>query len=114
MQRGRPQPRRTLPPRSSTRERSTLMAAAPCQGPSDRVRVGMRANGPLVVSAVNPRHFAIATDTGERVVYLTGSHVNNNFHYGLGFGPDCAPEPEPFDYGAYLTFLEAHGHNFIR
>jgi hypothetical protein len=76
--------------------------------------VSVRADGPLVVSALNPRYFAIATDSGERVVYLTGSHVNNNFHDGLGFGPECAPEPERFDFDAYLAFLDAHGHNFIR
>ncbi|MET1000554.1 MAG: hypothetical protein ABWZ15_01980, partial [Acidimicrobiia bacterium] len=74
----------------------------------------MRADGPLVVSSVNPRYFAVATDTGERVIYLTGSHVNNNVHDGLGFGGDCASEPERLDYDAYLDVLEAHGHNFIR
>jgi Family of unknown function (DUF6298) len=74
----------------------------------------VRADGPLVVSSVNPRYFATAAEAGERVVYLTGSHVNNNFHDGLGFGPECPEESERFDYDAYLDFLEAHGHNFIR
>jgi hypothetical protein len=32
----------------------------------------------------------------------------------MGPGADCAPSPEQFDYPAYLTFLKARGHNFIR
>jgi len=35
-------------------------------------------------------------------------------HDGLGFGPECSAEPERFNFGDYLDFLEAHGHNFIR
>lgn len=72
--------------------------------------------GPLVVSPANPRYFAVASrdDADRQVVYLTGAHVNNNFHDGLGFGPACPEEPEAFDYDAYLTFLADHGHNFIR
>jgi hypothetical protein len=70
------------------------------------------ADGPLVVSKANPRYFAVASD--ERVVYLTGSHIWNNFHDGLGPGPACADAPEQNDYDAYLAFLTDHGHNFIR
>ena len=72
--------------------------------------------GPLVVSKRNPRYFAVAAVDGadERTVYLTGSHIWNNFHDGMGPGSDCAEVSEPFDYGAYLDFLCAHGHNFIR
>jgi hypothetical protein len=66
-----------------------------------------------VVSAVNPRYFSVAGDLGE-VVYLTGSHVNNNFHDGLGFGRGCPEMPERFEFDAYLDFLRDHGHNFIR
>ena len=69
--------------------------------------------GPLVVSKTNPRYFAIAGHDA-RVIYLTGAHVNNNFHDGLGFGLECPEDPERFDFGDYLDFLEAHGHNFIR
>src|SRR6266542_5151382 len=69
--------------------------------------------GPLVVSKSNPRYFAVDSRE-DRLVYLTGSHVNNNLHDGLGFGPECSAEPERFDFGDYLDFLEAHGHNFIR
>lgn len=74
------------------------------------------AAGPLVVSSANPRYFTIASGDGaERsAVYLTGSHVWNNFHDGQGAGAECAEIPEKFDYDAYLQFLTDHGHNFIR
>ena len=74
------------------------------------------AAGPLVVSERNPRYFTVASgDTADRTaVYLTGSHVNNNFGDGSGPGPDCAEIPEPNDFRAYLGFLEERGHNFIR
>jgi hypothetical protein len=48
------------------------------------------------------------------VVYLTGSHIWNNFHDGMGPGKDCAETPEQIDYAAYLDFLKDHGHNFMR
>jgi hypothetical protein len=70
-------------------------------------------NGPLVVCAANPRYFALA-DEPDRAVYLTGSHVNNNLHDGLGFGRDCPDSPEVFNFDAYLEFLVARGHNFAR
>src|SRR5829696_3324218 len=49
------------------------------------------AAGPLVVSETNPRYFTLATSdvAHRRAVYLTGSHVNNNFHDGSGPGADC-------------------------
>jgi hypothetical protein len=76
------------------------------------------AAGPLVVCEANPRYFAVASgDSSERdgaVVYLTGSHIWNNFHDGLGPGPDCASVPERNDYAAYLRFLKDHRHNVIR
>jgi Family of unknown function (DUF6298) len=79
-------------------------------------RAPRRAAGPLAVSAENPRYFAIAAGgrAGMRAVYLTGSHIWNNLHDGMGPGPECASTPERFDYDAYLDFLEEHGHNFIR
>ena len=72
--------------------------------------------GPLTVSADNPRYFtATAGDTaGQKAVYLTGSHIWNNLHDGMGPGQGCAETPERFDYDAYLDFLAEHGHNFIR
>lgn len=74
------------------------------------------AAGPLVVSETNPRYFTIAEGHagGGRVVYLTGSHIWNNFHDGMGPGSDCAGTPEPLDYEAHLVFLKERGHNFIR
>ncbi len=79
-------------------------------------RAGSNAAGPLTRSRRNPRYFAVASGTAgdERIVYLTGAHVNNNFHDGLGFGKECSDTPETFDYDAYLSFLVDHGHNFIR
>jgi hypothetical protein len=50
----------------------------------------------------------------KKAIYLTGSHIWNNFHDGMGPGPACAETPELFDYDAYLKFLKDHGHNFIR
>ena len=75
-----------------------------------------QALGPLVVSRTNPRYLAVAQGEGveEKLVYLTGSHVNNNFHDGLGPGRDCPDDPERFDFDAYLGLLSEHGHNFIR
>jgi hypothetical protein len=72
--------------------------------------------GPLTVSAANPRYFtAQAGDSADRkAVYLTGSHIWNNLHDGMGPGPGCAQTPERFDYDAYLDFLAEHGHNLIR
>ncbi len=74
------------------------------------------APGPLVVCPSNPRYFTVASGSAgsQKAVYLTGSHIWNNFHDGLGPGPACSQVAEQNDYGAYLTFLKAHGHNFIR
>jgi len=36
---------------------------------------------------VNPRYFTVASDEG-RAVYLTGSHIWNNLHDGMGRGGD--------------------------
>jgi hypothetical protein len=69
--------------------------------------------GRLVVSSKNPRYFTTA-DAQEKAVYLTGSHVNNNFHDGLGQGSECPEDPERFDFNAYLDLLTERGHNFIR
>ena len=71
---------------------------------------------PLEVSKANPRYFTVASgDAADRVaVDLTGSHIWNNFHDGMGPGSDCAASPELLDHDAYLGFLEDHGHNFIR
>ena len=73
------------------------------------------APGPLVVSDANPRYFTVASgDFAGRAVYLSGSHIWNNLHDGMGPGADCAETAEVLDYGKYLDFLEERGHNFIR
>ena len=71
------------------------------------------ARGVLVVSEANPRYFTITSDE-RKAVYLTGSHIWNNLHDGMGPGPGCADSSEQLDYGAYLDFLAERGHNFIR
>jgi hypothetical protein len=71
------------------------------------------ARGPLVVSEANRRYFTVADDD-RTAVYLTGSHIWNNLHDGMGPGGGCAEAPEELDYGAYLDFLAERGHNFIR
>ncbi len=84
--------------------------------PSGPLTSSDAAAGPLVVSATNPRFFTVASgnDADRKVVYLTGSHIWNNFHDGMGPGAECPETPELFDYDAYLAFLKDHGHNFIR
>ncbi len=67
---------------------------------------GGRAAGPLRVSADNPRYFA---DPSGRIVYLTGSHTWANLK---DMGP--TNPPAPFDFDAYLTFLQRWNHNAIR
>jgi hypothetical protein len=71
------------------------------------------APGPLVVATANPRYFTGASDE-RNAIYLTGSHIWNNFHDGMGPGSECSDTPERFDFGEYLDFLEERGHNFIR
>jgi hypothetical protein len=72
--------------------------------------------GPLIASGINPRYFTVASDNtaNQKAIYLTGSHIWNNFQDGMGPGSDCAETPEQLDYDSYLTFLTEHGHNFIR
>ena len=72
------------------------------------------AAGPLVVSKANRRYFTIASEPDRKAIYLTGSHIWNNFHDGMGPGSDCAEVPEKSDFDAYLAFLKEHNHNFIR
>ena len=75
---------------------------------------GAYAAGPLVVSKINPRYFTAASAPDEKAIYLTGSHIWNNFHDGMGPGAECAETPEKSDFDAYLSFLKEHNHNFIR
>jgi hypothetical protein len=60
----------------------------------------------------NPRYFTDGTkqsDGALRAVYRTGAHTWNNL---VDMGR--SDPPEPFDFNAYLDFLEKHHHNFIR
>lgn len=62
--------------------------------------------GPLQIHPANPRYFA---DRCGRAVYLTGSHTWDSLQ-DLG----QSDPPPVFDFDAYLDFLVARGHNFIR
>ena len=69
-------------------------------------------SGPLQVHPINPRYFTDGTKNADgipRVVYLTGAHTWNNL---VDMGK--SNPPAPFDFEAYLDFLDAHAHNFIR
>jgi hypothetical protein len=82
---------------------------------AENERRARSADGPLVVSETNPRYFTVRSgDIAERAVYLTGSHIWNNLHDGLGPGAECAETAEAFDFPGYLDFLEERGHTFIR
>src|SRR6185503_2941112 len=70
--------------------------------------------GPLIVSKTNPRYFTVASAAEQKAIYLTGSHIWNNFQDGMGPGPECNETPEQFDFEGYLKFLKEHRHNFIR
>jgi hypothetical protein len=50
------------------------------------------AAGPLAVSVTNPRYFTVASGEAadRRAVYLTGSHIWNNFH------DDGPPRQQPW------------------
>jgi hypothetical protein len=73
------------------------------------------ATAPLRVSTRNPRYFIHPSPDGtERAVYLTGSHIWNSLHDGMGPGAEGPAEPERFDFDRYLQFLTERGHNFIR
>jgi hypothetical protein len=69
---------------------------------------GVRPAEPLALSETNPRYFTVAVGdaTDRRAVYLTGSHVDNNFHDGSCPGADCSETPERNDFRGYLEFLE--------
>src|SRR5205085_3160922 len=58
--------------------------------------------GVLRADATNPRYF----NNGAGIVFLTGSYWVNDLEDDSYTGP--------FDYTAYLNFLVANGHNFVR
>ncbi len=61
------------------------------------------AMGPLKQSTVNSRYFV--NPTGQPV-YLTGSHTWDDFD-----DTSTAPTPPAFDFSAFLSLLQANGHN---
>jgi hypothetical protein len=70
------------------------------------------AAGPLRVLPTNPRYFTDGTKNAHgslKAVYLTGAHTWNNL---VDMGK--SDPPAPFDFTAYLNFLDAHSHNCIR
>ena len=62
--------------------------------------------GPLAAHPDNRRYF---TDGSGRAVYLTGSHTWPNL---VDMG--TSDPPPPFDFTAYLDFLDRYDHNFVR
>src|SRR5436853_255847 len=83
---------------------------------SEPLREPNAAIGPLVASKTNSRYFTVALGSAAegRAVYLTGAHMQSNFHDGAGPGADCAEIAERVDLHEYIQFLKDHGHNFIR
>jgi hypothetical protein len=69
----------------------------------------VRAFGPLVVCDRNPRYFTVKTEDGHDgdAIYLTGSHIWN-------MRSEPGAMESSLEYGAFLSFLEDHGHNFVR
>jgi hypothetical protein len=82
-----------------------LLAAAAIAAESPAARRPPAA-GPLKVHPQNPRYF---TDGSGKAVLLTGSHTWPSL---VDMG--AADPPAPFDFAAYLDFLEKFGHNFGR
>jgi hypothetical protein len=59
----------------------------------------------LKVHPSNPRYF---TDGSGRAIFLTGAHTWANLQ-----DTGIAPVPR-FDWGAHLTIMKSHNHNFMR
>jgi hypothetical protein len=76
---------------------AALLMIFSCSAPS---------GGPLRVSDKNPRYF---TDGSGKAILLTGSHTWNNL---VDMGP--SDPPLPFDFDAYLLWMQNYGHNFMR
>lgn len=63
-------------------------------------------HGPLRVCSANPRYFS---DERQKAIYLTGSHTWAAFQDCIG-----KKEGDIFNYTAFLDFMQAHNHNFLR
>ena len=68
-----------------------------------KVTASKRFSGPLQVHPRNPRYFA---DSNGKAIYLTGSHTWSNVQE--------YESNKPFDYEAYLNWLQQYNHNFTR
>ena len=66
---------------------------------------------PLTVHQSNPRYF---TDGSGKAIFLTGSHTWNSLQDGAFFTTENRNPPPSFNFTAYLDFLRARNHNFIR
>jgi hypothetical protein len=64
--------------------------------------------GPLAVCTTNPRYFC---DPNGNVVLLAGEGTWNNVE---DEGDLPAPNTAPFDFNGYMTYLSAHGYNYVR
>jgi hypothetical protein len=69
------------------------------------------ATGPLRLLQANPRYF---TDGSGKAIYLAGSHNWHNFQDNGHRLPEGKDPPQTFDFDAYLDFLQAHHHNFLK
>lgn len=86
---------------------TALSALAKMAVANEQTQAQTPASGPLRVHPRNPRYFS---DANGRATLLVGSHVWNNL---VDMGRHDPPS-NPFDFVAYLDFLERYGHNFIR
>jgi hypothetical protein len=68
-------------------------------------------NGLLQLPSEHSRYFV---DRNGKAVYLTGAHTWANLVDGWLSNGVNDPSPAPFDFDAYLAYLEGHNHNFIR
>jgi beta-lactamase superfamily II metal-dependent hydrolase len=99
--RGDAPPAPVVQPGPTPRPSTAAAPARAAQTPAPLLGASM-----LLRPSSNPRYFENAAGD---VVYLVGSHTWNSLVDNGSTGP-----PSPFDFTAYLDFLEARGHNFIR
>ncbi len=88
------------------RRAAESVGAGPGAGRSHRAPAG-----PLRTHPDNPRYF---TDGSGRAIYLTGSHTWLDLQDVVDVKGGVHRRPPPFDYAAFLDFLERCNHNFFR
>ena len=79
------------------------LACGPATAAADSEKEAQVGRGPLRVLHSNPRYF---TDGTGKAIYMTGSHIWNNFQ-------DWSDQAS-LNYEGFLDFLQSHNHNFIR